>query len=33
MAYMDFKLNAEQAKMVEENMNLVPFVLKRMNIP
>lgn len=33
MAYMDFKLNAEQAKMVKENMNLVPFVLKRMNIP
>ena len=30
---MDFKLNAEQAKMVEKNMNLVPFILKRMQIP
>ena len=30
---MDFRLNKQQAKMVEENMNLVPFVLRRMKIP
>lgn len=30
---MDFKLNTDQAKMVEENMNLVPFIVKKMRVP
>ena len=30
---MNFKLNTDQAKMVEENMNLVPFVVKKMRVP